>query len=70
MHAFFERRFFLSLLAGKLNNFQKDVSKKKIIKNWRMRIISACIFLSFLAGKFKILKKVMPRKQFEQNVIN
>ena len=43
--------FFLSLLAGKFTTTEVIY---RIIKqkNWRMRILGARIFLSFLAGKF------------------
>ena len=57
--------FFLSLLAGKFKTFEQMlltetvISKKKII--WRMRILSAHIFLSFLAGKLKTSNRICPK---------
>ena len=45
-------RIFSKSFGGKIKHFQTDVNKKEIIKkSWRMRILSARIFLSFLAGK-------------------
>ena len=39
------------------------ILRKFFLKNWRMRILSAVFFLSFLAGKFKIFKQVLQRLQ-------
>ena len=54
-------RIFLSLLAGKLKNFQgKYLQKQYCWKNKRrMRILSARIFLSLLAGKLKAFKQML-----------
>ena len=43
--------FFLSFLAGKFATFeQKLLTDGRFLKKWRMRILGARIFLSFLAG--------------------
>ena len=39
-------------------------------KNWRMRILGAVFFLSFLAGKLEIFTMVTLRVKFSENLIN
>ena len=40
--------FFLSFLAGKFATFEQKLLR--FLKKWRMRILGARIFLSFLVG--------------------
>ena len=43
--------FFLRVLAGKFKIFKHVIKMENFLKNRRMRIFSARIFLSLLAGK-------------------
>ena len=54
----FEHRIFSKSFGGKIHHNWTDVTYRIIKqKNWRMRILGARIFLSFLAGKFWIFKQ-------------
>ena len=48
-------RIFLSLLAGKFNHFQTDVTEKQSLKNLSMRVANTRIFSKFFGGKIKFL---------------
>ena len=50
----FEHRIFSKSFGGKIHHNWTDVTYRIIKQNWRMRILGARIFLSFLAGKFWI----------------
>jgi len=53
-HAYFRRRIFLSLLAGKLKIFKQMLRRSDfLLKSWRMRIIGARIFSKVFGGKKK-----------------
>ena len=53
-----EHRIFSKSFGGKIHHNWTDVTYRIIKqKNWRMRILGARIFLSFLAGKFWIFKQ-------------
>ena len=55
-HAYFGRPyFFLSLLAGKFNHFQTDVTEKQSLNNLSMRVANTRIFSKFFGGKIKFL---------------
>ena len=41
----------MRILAGKLRHFER--SFEKLIKNWRMRILSASYYSKFFGGKIK-----------------
>ena len=61
-HAYFRRRNISKSFGGKIKNIYTDVKKNFLLKkSWRMRIIGARFFLSFLAGKLKILTRVTLR---------
>ena len=49
--------FFSKSFGGKIHHNWTDVTYRIIKQNWRMRILGARIFLSFLAGKFWIFKQ-------------
>ena len=53
----FEHRIFSKSFGGKIHHNWTDVTYRIIKQNWRMRILGARIFLSFLAGKFWIFKQ-------------
>ena len=54
----FEHRIFSKSFGGKIHHNWTDVTYRIMKqKNWRMRILGARIFLSFLAGKFWIFKQ-------------
>ena len=54
----FEHRIFSKSFGGKIHHNWTDVTYRIIKqKNWRMLILGARIFLSFLAGKFWIFKQ-------------
>ena len=48
-------RIFLSLLAGKFNHFQTDVTEKQSLNNLSMRVANTRIFSKFFGGKIKFL---------------
>ena len=57
-HAYFWAPYFSKSFGGKIHHNWTDVTYRIIKqKNWRMRILGARIFLSFLAGKFWIFKQ-------------
>ena len=57
----FGARIFSKSFGGKIQNFQTDSNNmEKLKKKRRMRILSACIFLSFLAGKFDKIEQKLP----------
>ena len=49
-HAYFEHRIFSKFFGGKIHHIWTDVTYR-INNAWRMRPLTAHIFLSFLAGK-------------------
>ena len=51
----------LKICKGSIQTVQ--VNKFFFKKNWRMRILSACIFLSLLAGKLNLFKQMLTRKR-------
>ena len=54
----FEHRIFYKSFGGKIHHNWTDVTYRIMKqKNWRMRILGARIFLSFLAGKSWIFKQ-------------
>ena len=53
----FEHRIFSKSFGGKIRHNWTDVTYRIKKKKRRMRIISTCIFLSFLAGKIKIFEQ-------------
>jgi len=60
-------------LAGKIKILNRTYSKYGEIKNFlkkkrRMRILSARIFLSLLAGKLKPFKPMLLRKKLTQKI--
>ena len=57
-HAYFWAPYFSKSFGGKIHHNWTDVTYRIMKqKNWRMRILGARIFLSFLAGKFWIFKQ-------------
>ena len=63
MHAYFGRRIFLSLLAGKFATFEQMLlTDQAAFLKWRMRITSARIFFKkFFGGKMFYLKQPLAR---------
>ena len=56
-------RIFSKFFGGKIEDFQTNVNKLKLLKNKkkrRMRILSARIFLSLLAGKLEPFEHKLP----------
>ena len=66
----FEHRIFSKSFGGKIHHNWTDVTYRIIKqKNWRMRILGARIFLSFLAGKFWIFKQPIINSFLQSNKI-
>jgi len=62
--------FFLRLLAGKLENFQTEVTTwntNKIKKNGACVFWAPVFFLSLLAGKLEQIERRLPWQQLRQN---